>query len=124
MAPAGREHAAFAGSEIQRMHTIGERDDGAAVFTNRHRADDVGHRPSPGFTRCGVQAVNGFFKDIDPVQLLALHVPHGTFAYRTLRHSQPGDLHTVVPLLYFFCIFLSSPRKLVCAVIGLPARKP
>ena len=74
------DRAACAGREVEQMEAIAQRDHGAALLAQAHRADMLGHAPALDPCAARIAALDQLAVAVDPVEPLLLNVPQGTFA--------------------------------------------
>src|SRR5690606_6380472 len=65
----------------------------ATLAAHGERTDGPRHLPAGGRAGGMVEPVNGLAHDIDVVERLLLHVPHGTFSDEASGRIEAGDFH-------------------------------
>src|SRR5690606_32854896 len=83
--------------EIERMDTADQRDDRPAIFAQRHRSDHVRHVPPGKIPALRVPAEHLLLENIDVIERLLFHIPHGSFTDRASRQIGHADPHCASP---------------------------
>src|SRR5882724_515031 len=81
----------LARAEIEEMESAAQRQDGAALLAQRHRADRLRQRPGFPIAAFEVGAMNGRSIGVDPIEPFALRVPEWTFSELILLRREDFD---------------------------------
>src|SRR5690606_1964891 len=88
-----RERRNRAAGEIERVESVGQRDDRPTRFAQGQRTDQRRHRPPAVLAARRVPADHALLEDIDVVQRLLGDVPHRSLTDAAARQLEPRDPH-------------------------------